>query len=202
MSDKQIESLEEISRDERAFDKWWNESGITGSQATTEEAAYTAWLEGMDFARQVDATENTALLAELAAKDAALAQNSSAFDELAEQAQMLRRDLGEAQQTIAELRAIADGKPVIIPSVVRAIAEREAARADAAALRRFLETEALPRYREMFDEVIGGQSVLLEDADRLLALPSPGAPLLAELERLRANEPQPPEYSRHGEDEC
>ena len=27
-------------------------------------------------------------------------------------------------------------------------------------------------------------------------------PLLAELERLRANEPQPPEYSRHGEDEC
>lgn len=61
------------------------------------------------------------------------------------------------------------------------IQERDAARADAAALRQFLEQKVMPRYVELLNGyfTLDGQSVIVEAAKALLAEANPGAPLLA-----------------------
>jgi len=43
--------LAEIDQDERAFDRWWLASKIESSQANTEELAYTAWLEAIEYSK-------------------------------------------------------------------------------------------------------------------------------------------------------
>lgn len=68
------------------------------------------------------------------------------------------------------------------------IGERDAARADAATFRRFLNAEVMPRYEELFSGyfTLGeGQSVVVDEAKRLLSLPNPGPSLLAELAEAR-----------------
>ncbi len=152
----------------------------------------------------------------LAAKEAELAQNSSAFDGLAEQAQMLRRDLAEAEKRNAELQAAIENTPSLenVRLLARIAKERDAARADAASLRvalqgslvlaqaLFLERGTDPANNDNYNRIVD-----------CLALSNPGARLLAELNRLRAelkfyapqskalkmDEPQPPEDNQTGD---